>query len=395
MTRRKQTLEKTLRAGGGVLSLMPAWVPRDFIAPGGRMKLPPSDLYGFGAKRGGIDERWLASATRADNGPDTLPDEGLSRCLLGRGETMLLVEAFELMGQELLGDRLLAAGWTVLGKIFDNLDPLPVHMHPRAEDTAKVSRQPKPEAYYFPAELNLHEGSFPWTGFGLAPGTTKADIKRCLENWEKGENGILRHVPVYRTDSHKAYNVPAGVIHRPGTLVTFEPQRASDVCVAFEALIASRPTPWRLVTKDVPPEHRDNLDYIVDMIDWDTNLDPDFLAKNTLDPVPAKDAGEMREAGYSEQRIVYGQADFAVNEIRVRPEREVTLADPCPYGLLAVAGHGRVAGVPIESPTFIRFGEPSGDELFVGATAAAQGVTVANLSKVHELVLLKTFAPAD
>lgn len=360
------------------------------------MKLPPSDLYGFGAGRGGIDERWLASATRADNGPDTPPEEGLSRCLLDGGETMLLVEAFEFLGDELLGEKILAkGGWTVLGKIFDNLDPLPVHMHPRAEDTAKVGLEPKPEAYYFPAELNLQEGSFPWTGFGLAPGTTKADIKRCLELWDRGENGILRHVPVYRTDPHKAYNVPAGVIHRPGTLVTFEPQRASDVCVAFEALIASRPTPWRLVTKDVPPEHQDDLDYIVDMIDWETNLDPDFLAKNTLDPVPIKDPGEMREAGYTEHRIVYGQADFAVNEICVRPMQEVTLADSCPYGLLAVAGHGRVAGVPIESPTLIRFGEPSGDEVFVGAAAAARGVTIANHSDVHELVLLKTFAPVD
>ena len=26
---------------------------------------------------------------------------------------------------------------------------------------------------------------------GLEPGTTKDDIRRCLENWNKGDNGIL------------------------------------------------------------------------------------------------------------------------------------------------------------------------------------------------------------
>ena len=397
---RKELLKNALQADGGVLPLLPAWVPRDFIGPGGRMKLPASDLYAFGAHRGGIDERWLASTTKADNGPETLPDEGLSYCLVpgasGSRERMLLQEAFDLLPQEMLGEALIArGGWTVLGKIFDNADPLPVHMHPRAEDAAKVSRQPKPEAYYFPAELNLQEGKFPFTCFGLKPGTTKADIRQCLADWDKGHNGILQYTQAYRTDPRKAYNVPAGVVHRPGTLVTFEPQRASDVCVMFEGLIGDRPSPWRCVIKDVPAEHQSDLDYIVEMIDWETNLDPAFLAENTLDPIPARDAGEMRGQGFVENKVVYGQEDFATNEIRLSPRAAATLVDPYPYGLLAVAGHGQVGGVTIESPTIIRFGAPSGDEVFVSHAAAREGVTVTNRSPVTELVLLKTFRPID
>ena len=46
--------------------------------PGGRLKLDPRDLYALGAHRGGIDERWFASTTNADNGPGTPEDEGLS-----------------------------------------------------------------------------------------------------------------------------------------------------------------------------------------------------------------------------------------------------------------------------------------------------------------------------
>jgi hypothetical protein len=33
--------------------------------------------------------------------------------------------------------------------------------------------------------------NFPYTFIGLEPGTTKEQVRRCLENWNKGDNGIL------------------------------------------------------------------------------------------------------------------------------------------------------------------------------------------------------------
>ncbi|MFH1086089.1 MAG: hypothetical protein V1772_10040, partial [Chloroflexota bacterium] len=67
-----------LDQGLGIVRLAPTWVPRSFCIPGRRIKLHPDDYYALGAHRGGIDERWFASTVRADNGPETLPDEGLS-----------------------------------------------------------------------------------------------------------------------------------------------------------------------------------------------------------------------------------------------------------------------------------------------------------------------------
>lgn len=58
--------------------MAPCWVPRAFTVPGGRLKLRSQDLYALGVRRGGIDERWFASTTKADNGPGTPEDEGLS-----------------------------------------------------------------------------------------------------------------------------------------------------------------------------------------------------------------------------------------------------------------------------------------------------------------------------
>ncbi|MBC7217709.1 MAG: hypothetical protein H5U36_06095, partial [Candidatus Caldatribacterium sp.] len=71
-------LDIALNQGQGVLRLFPTWVPRSFCIPGRRLKLHPDDYYAFGVHRGGIDERWFASTVQADNGPETLPDEGLS-----------------------------------------------------------------------------------------------------------------------------------------------------------------------------------------------------------------------------------------------------------------------------------------------------------------------------
>ncbi len=75
--------ETVFEQGEGILRLAPTWVPRSFCIPGKRIKLHPDDLYAFGANRGGIDERWFSSTTRADNGPLTTPDEGLSYVVYG------------------------------------------------------------------------------------------------------------------------------------------------------------------------------------------------------------------------------------------------------------------------------------------------------------------------
>src|SRR4051794_41841556 len=73
----QKTVEAALGETGGLLRLAPTWVPRSFLQPGLRLKLHPDDTYAYGANRGGIDERWVASTTQtAQEG--RVPDEGLS-----------------------------------------------------------------------------------------------------------------------------------------------------------------------------------------------------------------------------------------------------------------------------------------------------------------------------
>ena len=97
------SLARALDAGRGILRLSPTWVPRSFLHPGRRIKLHPSDLYAYGANRGGIDERWFASTTEAAN-EGRVWHEGLSFAVF-EGKQFTLRDAVAESGERLVGAR--------------------------------------------------------------------------------------------------------------------------------------------------------------------------------------------------------------------------------------------------------------------------------------------------
>ncbi|MBI3009279.1 MAG: hypothetical protein HYY56_07195 [Candidatus Omnitrophica bacterium] len=397
-TKQKKDLLKGARDGGsGIVRLAPAWVPRSFLVPGGRLKLAPQDIYALGAHRGGIDERWLASTTNADNGPGTLDDEGLSYIVVQDNKKILLKEAIELLGDNFLGKTVMEkyGGWMVLTKFFDNLGPIPHHLHQKDEHAAKVGRKGKPEAYYFPPQLNFRGNNFPYTFFGLEPGTTKEDIKRCLENWEEGDNGILYLSKAYKLKPGTGWNVPGGILHAPGSYVTYEPQKASDVFALFQSMVEGKYVPREMLVKDVPKKLHNDLDYIISMIDWEENVDPEFVKHHYLEPKPVDDMDTMSSKGYVENWVTYGSEEFSTKELTVFPDRKVKIQDKDAYGLILVQGRGTIGKMAVETPTMIRFGELTKDELFVSYETARGGVTIRNTSESEDLVMLKHFGPGN
>jgi len=389
-------LHDALNAGEGVVRLAPCWVPRSFLMPGGRLKLDPRDLYALGAHRGGIDERWFASTTKAMNGDGTPDDEGLSYIAID-GQRVLLREAIETLGDEFLGVGVMReqGGWNVLCKFFDNLGPIPHHMHQSETDARKVGQHGKPEAYYFPRQYNLTENRFPYTFLGLEPGTTKDDVRQCLERWNEGDNGILFHSKAYKLQTGTGWQLDPGILHAPGSLVTYEPQVNSDVGAIFQSMVEGRPMPWDLLVKDVPPERHHDLDYIVGMLDWEANVDPEFVKHRLFHPRPVKAEDEMTDAGYSEKWIVYSTGYYSAKELTVSPGRSVRVRDAAAYGAIVVEGYGSLGKLEVETPSVIRYGQMTQDELFVSAGAASRGVTVTNRSDKEDLVMLKHFGPGN
>jgi Phosphomannose isomerase len=389
-------LREALRAGEGIVRLAPCWVPRSFLMPGGRLKLDPRDLYALGAHRGGIDERWFASTTQAANGPGTPEDEGLSYIAIGE-KRVLLKEAIEEIGDEFLGSDVMAeqGGWNVLCKFFDNLGPIPHHMHQTEEFAARVGQKGKPEAYYFPPQYNFKTNNFPYTFMGLEPGTTKDDVRRCLERWNEGDNGILDHSRAYRLKPGTGWQIDAGILHAPGSLVTYEPQVNSDVFGMFQSMVEGRAVPWDLLVKDVPPEHHHDLDYIISMLDWEANVDPEFAKHRLFHPLPVRPEEEMNAECYSEKWVVYSTKYYSAKELTVFPNATVTIRDAAAYGLILTQGYGTIGNLEVETPSLIRYGQMTSDELFVTAEAAKAGVRITNRSATEPLVMLKHFGPGN
>jgi len=389
-------IKDALAAGDGVVRLAPCWVPRSFLMPGGRLKLDPRDLYALGAHRGGIDERWFSSTTKADNGPGTPQDEGLSYIAVD-GQRVLLKEAIDTRGDDFLGADVMRdqGGWNVLCKFFDNLGPIPHHMHQSEEHARKVGRRGKPEAYYFPPQYNFKDNNFPYTFMGLDPSTTKDDVRRCLKRWNEGDNGILFHSKAYKLKPGTGWQIDAGILHAPGSLVTYEPQVNSDVFAMFQSMVEGRAVPWDLMVKDVPVENHHDLDYLIDMLDWDANVDPAFVERRLFHPKPVRPEKEMADAGYSEKWVVYSTSHYSAKELIVLPGCSVTIRDAAAYGVIVVQGWGTVGKLDVETPSLIRYGQMTKDELFVSAAAAQRGVAVKNRSDKEDLVMLKHFGPGN
>jgi hypothetical protein len=69
--------------------------------------------------------------------------------------------------------------------------------------------------------------------------------------------------------------------------------------------------------------------------------------------------------------------------------------DAAAYGLILLEGWGTVGRLEVETPSMIRYGQMTKDELFVSAAAAKAGVVVRNRSDKENLVMLKHFGPGN
>jgi len=378
----------------GVFRLTPTWVPRTFCRPGKRIKLHPDDYFALGLTRGGIDERWFASATKADNGPGTPEDEGLSYIIFDDGQKMLFKDAIAAMGSDMLGFAIWDkyGGWPMFSKFFDNAGPLPHHIHHHDRYARLVGQMGKPEMYFFPSQMNNHFGEFPFTFFGFNPETSYEQVKSALMNFEKGDNNLLGLSSAYKLELDTGWDVPPGILHAPGSLCTYEPQAASDVYAMYQSVLYGGQTvPVDLLWKDCPPEKRGDFDYLMEIIDWEENVSPEFHEKHYMVPKLVAGVDTMAKDGYREEWICYKTQEVSAKRLTIGPGCEAIIRDAAPYGLICIQGRGEINGAPLESPTLIRYGQNTYDEYFVSMNAAVEGVRFINHSK-EDIVILKHFS---
>jgi hypothetical protein len=390
----RQLINNELARRNGILNLKPSFVSRTTFFPGRRLRIHPNDLYAHGANRGALCERWICSVAAADNGDLTVENEGLSFINLPDNAELLLKDAISEAGDMLIGIDAMEkhGGMTAFAKFFDFKTPIGHHVHLMEKDSKLVGVEPKPEAYYFPFQYNAVDYDHAYTYFGLLPYVTKNDLINVIKNWGKfGDNGILELSVAYKLKLGTGWNVPAGILHAPGSLLTYEPQRVSDTSMFIQSMVQDKYLEKELLTKFIPEGKLQDVDFMADVLDWEANTDPNFKKNHYCEPIPVREDEKMAKEGYCEKWIAYGSNEFSAKEITIFPGKSVEIQDSASYGLIVVQGHGKMNANKIESPVCIRYGNPTSDEFFVSKKAAENGVLIKNDSDTDDLVLLKNF----
>ena len=380
-----------LKSNGGILRLIPTFVPRPFSVAGKRLRLHPDDYYAYGTKRGAIKERWFSSVISSNNGALMTENEGMSYVSLSDNEKdkVLLKEMVDLLGKELIGDELFNKhhNWPMYSKFFDYNVPLFHHLHLGFEDAKKVGKLGKPEAYYFPRQYNPHVGEFPATYFGFDPDCTKEEVKERLKDFLIKDNRITELSRAYRIELGTGWYTPPGVIHAPGSCLTYEPQWNSDINSVYENIATGEVYDKNFLTENMPENEQDDLDAVIDLLDWDKNVDPHY--KKTFHRKPVLQSEE--EGVYTQTWIVYDTNYISAKELTVMPMQTVIIKDEGAYGCILTQGFGKIGTYHCETAGMLRFGQLSADEFFVSHDSAIKGVEITNLSQHEPLVILKHF----
>ena len=395
MQDKKALAEKALEQGNGILRLAPTWVPRSFCRPGKRIKLHPDDYFAFGMARGSITERWFASTIAAQNGETAKADEGMAYVCVDydSDEKFSLRNAVKVLGEELVGKELMDKynGWPMYSKFFDNENPLFHHLHLGFEDAARVGKLGKPENYYFPKQLNNYFGEANYTYFGFDPDVDPEEIKDRIRHFADDDTRITELSRAYRVELGTGWYTPAGVIHAPASVLTYEPQWNSDVNSVYENIVSGEVYPPEMLDEELPEDKKD-IEDVFKLLDWDKNVDPDFHKNRFMAPKLVRPMEDMIADGYIEEWICYKCETVCAKRLTVLPGQTVTIKDSAPYGLICLEGHGTFGKWEIESPALIHYGQLTHDEYFVTEKAAKEGVVITNPSTTDPIVILKHFS---
>ena len=386
-------IREAFEKGEGVLRLIPVFVPRRFSKAGRRLRLHPDDYFALGTKRGAVKERWFSSVIPAMNGGLAPPDEGMSYVAVSDDtkDKISLKDFVDELGAEIIGRELKEkyGTWPMYSKFFDYAEPLFHHLHLDFESAGRVGRLGKPEAYYYPPQMNNHGGAFPHTYFGFDPDVTKEQVRERLLDYEKRDIRITELSRAYRIELGTGWYTPPGVVHAPGSYLTYEPQWNSDVNSVYENITADEVYPYEFLSENCPEDKKRDVDYILGLMDWEKNIDPNYKKHYYRPPITCSHSDEK----HTEKWISYANDYIGAKELTIMPGRAVTVRDEAAYGCILVQGHGKFGKFDAEAAILLRYGQLSADEYFVGEEAAKKGINIVNESRWEPMVILKHFGP--
>ena len=298
-----------IEASGGILRLAPTWVPRSFLMPGRRIKLP--------RKTSTPTAPTAAASTNAGLPPQRRPPtktarrmKGLSYVVDNGKRVFTLLDAVGLEGANLIGKAMLGqiSALAGLSKFFDNMGPIPHHMHQNDEQAALVGQQGKPESYYFPPQLNNRRQQLP---LHVLRARTRHDQGRHHPLPGELEQRRQRHSRITR----KAYRLQARHGLAGAALRAARARLAGDLRAAMGLRrLRHVPVAGRRPAGAVGAAGQGHAQGEASgsrlsrrsQLDWDGNVDPNFKDNHYLEPIAVADTAKD---GYVDRWIVYGKVD--------------------------------------------------------------------------------------
>ena len=396
-------LDACLNQSGGVLQLLHRYAGRTFCTPGKRLRLDERSYYPDYMGGTGLDELWMCCTvpivtgvidTRTKKAPFR---EGEAHVLTAEGQVIALQDLIAANPQAVLGDKVTAFStelfgnptWPIVSKKFDNLNPIPDHLHWSKWEVYDINSFDNP---------GVCASHYHTTAMGLYAFVTKDQFLACMKRFGKGEyNGIRHLAPHVMMKLDDGFVMPNGVLHSPTNLCTHELHVTMDEHFLAEDLtldgrIGAKDAFYACREEDYPKARHEDWDYLVEKFDFAANQDPDFVLKNSRPAIPAT---EFLGQGVDAKWIVYG--DFlgdqkcSILRLTLQPGAKTNFRPECPALFHTNGGSGRVGKLGVRYHQNMVLGEIYPEIGFITQAALANGGVEIENTGTEPLVLTFDF----
>ena len=378
-------LEDCLNQNGGVLQLLHRYAGRTFCTPGKRLRLDEGSYYPDYMDGTGLDEIWMCCTVPIvtgviDSRTGKAPfREGEAHVLTPAGQVISLQDLITADPEAVMGDKITAFSkelygeptWPIVSKKFDNLNPIPHHLHWSKWEVYDINSFDNP---------GVNPSHYHTTAMGLYPYVTKDDFLACMKRWGEGEYGGVRHLsPHTMMKIDDGFVMPNGVLHSPTDLCTHELHVTMDEHFLAEdrtldGRIGAAAAFYACREEDYPQDKHGDWDYLVEKFDFEANQDPNFVQKNSR---PAITAEEFAGEGVDAQWIVYGEVlgdqKCSILRITVAPGGKTTFCPDSPTLFHTNGGSGRVGKLAVNYHQDMKLGEIYPEIGFITQSALNNG----------------------
>ena len=166
------------------------------------------------------------------------------------------------------------------------MGPIPHHMHQGFKHAALTGQQGKPESYYFPPQYNNVDNNFAYTFMGLEPGTTKAQLAPVPGELAQGRQRHSRPVEGLSPEARHRLADSAWRAARPRLAVHLRAAVGLATCSACSSRWSKgAKCPGRCWSRTCRKDKHQDLDFIIEQLDWEKNVDTHFKEHNYLEPI--------------------------------------------------------------------------------------------------------------